>query len=136
MIITKADMKILKFVYSNHSVSFGRLKQKFSKRFDLSDSLEILVYNKYLTQIGGSQDNMGNPIPITDETIFTMDSIGAAEVESKQWFNTEYVVSHILVPIILAVLSTLLTLILTSALSPSLQTNQSAPLQLEQNTQQ
>ena len=120
MIITKADMKILKFVYSHHSVSFGRLKQKFSKRFDLSDSLETLVYNKYLTQIGGSQDNMGNPIPITDETIFTMDSIGAAEVESKQWFNLQFVLLQIVLPIAIAIITTLITISLTALLSPSL----------------
>lgn len=135
MIITKSEIKLLKYVYIHKSVSYKSLKQKFSKRYDLKESLEALVYREYLIQVGGSWSNLGEPIPITDETLFTINSLGASTVESKQWFNAEYVISHIVVPIVLAVITTLITLFLTSALSPSQQTSRSLPSQLELNIQ-
>lgn len=135
MIITKSEIKLLKYVYRHKSVSYKSLKQKFSKRYDLQESLESLVCHEYLIQVGGHQSNLGEPLPITDETLFTIGSLGASAVESKQWFNAEYVVSHIVVPIVLAVITTLITLFLTSVLSPSQQTSQSLPSQLELNIQ-
>ena len=135
MIITKSEIKLLKYVYRHKSVSYKSLKQKFSKRYDLQESLESLIYHEYLIQVGGHQNYLGEPLPITDGTLFTIGSLGASVVESKQWFNAEYVVSHIVVPIVLALITTLITLFLTSALSPSLQTSRSLPSQLELNIQ-
>ena len=117
MILTKAEIKILKFTYSHESVSYRVLKKKFSKYPDIHTTLEQLVHYHYLIQIGGSQNNYGEPIPISDTTLFAMDSLGFAEVETRQWFNAEYIVSHIVVPIILAVITTLITLFLTSVLT-------------------
>ena len=56
---------------------------------------------------------------------------GESYVESHQWFNAEYIVSHILVPTILAIITTLITLTLTNALSPSQQTIQEFHTQQE-----
>lgn len=134
MIIKKSDLKILKFVYSKRSVSFAQLQKKFCKYPHLIETLESLIYHHYLVQIGGYRNNLGAPIPITDKTMFTIDDLGASEVESKQWFNPEYVVSHIVIPIILAVVSTLITLFLTSALSQDPQMSQEYHMQQEQNT--
>lgn len=117
MILTKTEIKILKFVYAHESVSFKSLCKKFSENLNLTDTLQQLVFQHYLIQIGGQQNNCGDPIPITSETLFTMDSLGSSEVERRQWFNTEYVISHIAVPILLAVISTLITLFLTNVLS-------------------
>ncbi|GEM_PF-1589145 len=136
MIINKAETKLLKYVYKRKTVSYKSLERKFSKYQNLHESIESLVYHHYLIQVGGHQSNLGKPIPITDETLFSMDSLGSSIVESKQWFDTEYVVSHIIVPIVLAVISTLLTLLLTSVLSPSQRTNPEAPSQQELHIQE
>lgn len=135
MTITKRELKILKYIYSRKTVSYKKLSNKFKKYLNLKDTLESMTYHHYLAQIGGSQNNLGEPIPITDETLFSLDSIGSAEVENKQWFSPEYIVSHIIIPIVLAVISTLITIFLTNALSQSRQTSQQYQLQQEQHIQ-
>lgn len=117
MTITKNELKILKFIYRKKAVSYKALFQKFNPHPCLEDTIEALVRHQYLTQVGGYQNNLGEPIPIQDQTLFTMAPLGSSIVESKQWFNLEYVVSHVVIPIVLAVISTLITLFLTNALS-------------------
>lgn len=117
MTITKFDLKILKFVYNKKSVSYSQLSKKFSKNRAFLSALETLVYQQYVSQIGGSKDKYGDPVPITDDTLFEISKLGAASVESKQWFNIEYIISHIVIPIVIAIITTLLTLSLTSWLS-------------------
>lgn len=116
MVITKSELKILKFVYSKKSVSFRTLRKKFRKCINLKDTLESLVYHHYLLQVGGCRNHYGDPIPIVDETLFTMESLGSAEVESKQWFNGQFVLTQILLPIVIAIITTLLTLFLSASL--------------------
>lgn len=116
MVITKKELKILKFIASKKSASYEQLIHRFSKYQDLENTLEQLVYNAYLEQIGGYRTNYGEPIPITQETTFCLRPNGLVLVESKQWFNAEYVLSHICIPIVLSVISTLLTIFLSRVL--------------------
>lgn len=116
MIITKFELKILKYVYTKKSVSYKKLNKKFSKKPQFSETLTALAHHHYLIQVGGSHTKYGAPIPFMSDTLFAIDSLGTAEVESKQWFDAEYVVSHIIIPIVLAIISTLITLFLSSAL--------------------
>lgn len=116
MIITKLEIKVLKYVYSKKVVSFAQLSKHFSKLPELKDMLEQLVYHSYLEQVGGYRTNYGEPVPITDATSFRIRPDGAALVESKQWFNAEYILSHICIPILLSIISTLITLCLSHVL--------------------
>lgn len=109
MIIKKSDLNILKFVYFKKTVSFAQLQKKFRKYPDLIGTLESLIYHRYLVQIGGCRNNYGEPIPIIDKTMFTIDDLGASEVESKQWFNAQYVLSSLVLPIIVGITSSVLT---------------------------
>ena len=115
MTLTKTHIKILKTIYKKHYVDYKSLQNKFHKYNDFTNMLECLIRNNYIIQIGGSTNCYGEPISFTDETLFKIDSLGSAEVEQTQWFNTEYIVSHILIPIVLAVISTLITLFLTNS---------------------
>ncbi|MEY8534644.1 hypothetical protein AALH30_14110 [Blautia pseudococcoides] len=47
-------------------------------------------------------------------TTFQLDNLGIAEVEKAQWFNVEFFIKQILLPIVIAVVTTLLTLCLSS----------------------
>lgn len=116
MIITKLEIKVLKYVYSKKMVSFAQLSKKFSRISDLQNKLYQLVYHSYLEQVGGYRTNYGEPIPITEQTCFRIKPEGLVLVESKQWFNAEYVLSHICIPILLSVISTLITLCLSHVL--------------------
>lgn len=117
MIITKYELKILKFVYAKKTISYKALSKKFSKYSNLQDTLESLTYHHYLVQVGGHQNNMGEPIPITDKTLFTMDSLGSSEVESKQWFNLQYVLTALILPIIVGVASSAITALILALLA-------------------
>ena len=54
------------------------------------------------------------PIPAHDDTLFKLSDLGIAEVESKQWFNTQFVLTQIVLPIIIAVITTLITIFLAA----------------------
>ena len=117
MIITKRELKIMKYISKRKSVSYKKLINKFDKYDNLSDTLYSLVYNHYIVQVGGSFNENGEPVPYCPETMFTLDKLGISSVENCTWFDTEYVVSHIVVPIVLSVISTLITLFLSTLLS-------------------
>lgn len=116
MIITKNELKIMKYIFSKKSASYAQLLHRFPKRNDLVNTLEQLVYNQYLEQVGGYRTNYGEPIQINEQTIFKLKPSGLALVESKQWFNAEYVLSHICIPILISVISTLITIVLAGVL--------------------
>lgn len=112
MTITKSHLKLLNYVYFKKSVSYKSLQKKFRNHSNLKETLELLVHHHYLNQAGGSQTNLGSPIPIINETIFTMDDLGSHEVESKQWFNMQFVLTSLILPIIVGVASSAITAIL------------------------
>lgn len=116
MIITKYELKILKYIHHKRTISYKKLSKKMSGNPDFSETLEALVCHQYLVQVGGSHNIYGEPIPFAPDTMFTLAPLGTAEVESHQWFDTEYVISHVIIPVILAVISTLITLFLSNVL--------------------
>ena len=48
MIITKHTLKILKYVYKKKSVSYNKVKKKFSKDTELIHTLDSFVFHQYL----------------------------------------------------------------------------------------
>ena len=119
MLITKSSLRILRYIYRKKSVSYSCLQKKF-KNPDFSDVLEDLIQNSYIIQIGGSVNQYGEPVPFREDTLFKLDDLGIAEVESKQWFNLQFVLLQIVLPIFIAIITTLITIFLTVLLSPSL----------------
>lgn len=119
MLITKSSLRILRYIYRKKSVSYSCFKKKF-KNPDFSDVLEDLIQNSYIVQIGGSVNQYGEPVPFREDTLFKLDDLGIAEVESKQWFNLQFVLLQIVLPIVIAIITTLITIFLTVLLSPSL----------------
>ena len=117
MIITKSERKILNYVYKHKSVSYKLLSHKFHKHPNLPDTIHSLVYNQYLLQVGGSKDQYGEPIPISPESQFQINSLGISEVEKYQWFDMQYVFTSLIVPVIVGVTSSLITALLLALLS-------------------
>lgn len=119
MVITKYSLHILRYLYRQKSVSHFNLSKKFKgPRFQ--QTLDDLIRNCYIIQIGGFINEYGEPIPILDDTILKLSDLGIAEVESKQWFNLQFVLLQIVLPIAIAIITTLITIYLTALLSPSL----------------
>lgn len=113
MVITKRLFHILRYVYRHGSVPYSKLNRKF-KYPTLLEDLENLVLHRYITQIGGNRDLCGDPIPILENTLFTLNDLGIAEVESKQWLNLQFVLTQIILPIVIAIITTLITIFLAA----------------------
>lgn len=119
MVITKYSLHILRYLYHQRSSSYFNLSKKF-KGPELQETLDALIRNGYVVQIGGFINEYGEPIPILDDTLLKLSDLGIAEVESKQWFNLQFVLLQIVLPIAIAIITTLITIYLTALLSPSL----------------
>lgn len=117
MTITKHSLKILRYIYHRKSVSYSKLNMKFD---GINKILDSLVRSHYVVQIGGSTNEYGEPVPFREDTLFKLDELGIAEVESKQWLNLQFVLLQIVLPIVIAIITTLITIFLTTLLSPSL----------------
>ena len=115
MAITKHSLKILRYIY--HQIAYSKLNMRFD---DIDEILDSLVRSHYVIQIGGSINQYGEPVPFREDTLFKLDELGIAEVESKQWFNLQFVLLQIVLPIVIAIITTLITISLTVLLSPSL----------------
>lgn len=104
----KDDLKIFRYIYSKRAVSFANLKNHFKNRSDIPEVIRGMLSSDCLTIVTGIDKPIcGGPIP--DRCILTLTGKGAAEVESRQWFNVQYVFSSIIVPIIIGVVSSLIT---------------------------
>jgi hypothetical protein len=113
MVITKRLFRILSYIYRHGSVPYSKLNRKF-KYPTLLEDLENLILQQYVAQVGGSRSKYGEPIPILENTLFTLNDLGIAEVESKQWFNLQFVLTQIVLPIIIAIITTLITIFLAA----------------------
>ena len=119
MVITKYYLRILRYLYRQKSTSYFNLSKKF-KEPELQETLDALIRNGYVVQIDGFINKYGEPIPILDDTLLELSDLGIAEVESKQWFNLQFVLLQIVLPIAIAIITTLITISLTALLSPFL----------------
>lgn len=108
----KDDLKIFRYIYSKRAVSFANLKNRFKNRSDISEVIRDMLSSGYLTIVSGIDKPILGGLPIPDSCIMTLTGKGAAEVESRQWFDAQYVFSSIIVPIIVGVVSSLITALL------------------------
>lgn len=114
MIITKEILAVLRYIYRKKSVSYLKLQKRFKKQMLSKDTLFMLACKSYILQSDSYITEDGGPAPITEYTTFQLDNLGIAEVEKAQWFNVEFFIKQILLPIVIAVVTTLLTLCLSS----------------------
>lgn len=114
MQLTKINLRILRYLYRRKSGStYIELKRKFGE----SRILE-LIHSKYIDHnYVYPKDSNGFPIgDISDETLCFISDQGELEVEQRQWFDEKFVLTQILLPIVIAIITTLLTLFLSSLL--------------------
>lgn len=116
MLIIKKHLKILRYIYKKKTVSYKKVKKHFRCISDLEQLMDVLVFNGYITKTDEHPRDFGEYTEITDSTLFQLNTAGIVEIERHQWFDSEYVVSHIVIPIVIAVLSTLITIFLSQTL--------------------
>lgn len=115
--LTKYDLKILRCIFRRKrtGISKAKLNRKFK---DSQNNIHALTSLGYISHdYDFPRDPNGFPIgDIPDSAIYNIENSGIAEVEARQWFDFEYVISHIVVPIVLAIITTLITLFLSTLL--------------------
>lgn len=115
MHLTSKSQKILKYIYRHKS---GVTRIKLIKKFHCiptQNEIDKLVALGYISHDYTFQkDSAGFPIgEIPDTAIYTINDSGIVEVEKQKWFNTQYVVTNIFVPIVIALLTYTLTYFLS-----------------------
>lgn len=101
--MTKKQLKLLKCLYRK-----PRTICWIKKKFKVSDLREICTGIYHLIRTTDNDGEESNIVSISKE--------GIIEVESRQWFNGQFVLTQILLPIVIAIITTLLTLFLSSLL--------------------
>ena len=124
MKIAKDKFKILRYIYSKRTISFEKLKEHFQNYSNISEIVRDMLSDCYITIVSGiDKPLLGSRIP--DSCILTLTEKGAVEVESRKWFNWEFIVKEFLCPIIVSVIvsiiTTIITLYLTGAMPPQCQ---------------
>ena len=105
--MTKRQLKLLKYLYKK-----PRTAAWVMKKFKVSDIREICsgIY-EYLR----TTDDDGEECDL-----LSISSKGIIAVEATQWFNPQFALLQIVLPIAIAIITTLTTIFLTTSLSPSL----------------
>lgn len=115
--LTKYDLKIMRYLnrHKRSGISRINLLRKFKGAQDNIDRLTSLGYISH--DYDFPKDPDGFPIgEVPCSAIYHIENRGVAEVESRQWFHLEYVISHIAIPIVIAIITTLITLFLSALL--------------------
>lgn len=120
MLLAHRDIKVLKYIRRHKSgISKEKLLKKFSSKLPILDILEKLcnldlICHNYTFPRNSSGYIIGE-VPLT--ALYSISELGIIELDRLKWFDTEYVLSHIVIPIVLAIISTLITLFLTNTLA-------------------
>lgn len=110
-LLSKSDLKILRYISRRkHGVTRGKLLKLTKSSANPIDSLCNMGYIQH--DYVFPRDKSGFPIgSMPDSAIYQLTKAGKIEVESHEWFNLQYVISQILVPIVIALLTCALTLL-------------------------
>lgn len=101
--MTKRQLKLLRYLYRKPRTLYW-----IKKKFNISDLRDIASGIFHLIR---TTDDDGE-----ESEIITLSKEGIIEVENRQWFNGQFVLTQILLPIVIAIITTLLTLFLSSLL--------------------
>ena len=114
MTILKQQLKILRFISKNQPVMASVLYSRYGY-----DEVTGLLRGGYIIcpEDPRRQDDEGYVIgAFLPTSLFSLTDKGQAEVESREWFDFQYVVSMILVPVAVGVISAIVTNLIMSVL--------------------
>nr|DAE57580.1 MAG TPA: hypothetical protein [Caudoviricetes sp.] len=114
MQITKSDIKILNYVHHRHfrPVTYMSLSGKFSKH-----EVDNLIKGELLSYVPVIVDYQGIPSEkLSAESAIFLTKDGIYVVEQNQWFDTQYLLTQIIVPILVGVASAVITTVLLQLL--------------------
>ncbi len=101
--ITKQQLKLLKYLYRKpRTVAWIKKKFKVPGLRNICCGMFTLVY---------TSDEQ-----FLDDCVVSISKDGIIEVESYQWLDGQFILTQILLPIVIAIITTLLTLFLSALL--------------------
>lgn len=105
--LTKSQIKALKYVYRHNNIYLGTLKKKFP------NDVDTLLRNNYLSCPRSGTQFDGVYVPVyKDSSKVTLTDTGICEVEQSHWFDVRYLLTQIVVPILVGIVSAVVTAIL------------------------
>ncbi|MDE7423918.1 MAG: hypothetical protein K2N51_09525 [Lachnospiraceae bacterium] len=117
MKITKQDIKLMKFIKKNSPVTYQKVKKHFKQFKSLDDQLYLLTYNQYISLKDGLMNKYGEPKSFQDNSVFNITSNGIFEVEKHSFFDFEYFLSHILIPLLIGIIGSIVGAVFTALLA-------------------
>lgn len=115
MELTVKSKKILNYIYNhrNSGVSRKKLIKKFHCSY-LHNEIDKLTPLGYISHdYVFPRDPSGFPIGnIPDTALYFINEPGICEVERNRWFDTKYVITSLIVPVVIGVVSSLITALL------------------------
>lgn len=109
--VTKYDLRVLRFLKRHpHGVSGATLFRKFHCTPTWLEDLCNYKYISHNYEFPRSPDGfiIGDG-KVPDTALYTLELLGTAEIESHQWFDLQYIITQILVPIGIALCTYALT---------------------------
>jgi hypothetical protein len=113
MYLTKSYIKVLKYLYHRPSgVSYGKLNKKYGVT-----RITNLIKTGYIAHnYKFPLDADGFPVgTISDYALCFVTDAGKVEVERHQWFDAQFVIAQLIIPIIVGVSSAIITALILSA---------------------
>lgn len=107
--LTKSQVRVLKYVYRHkrHGVPFAKLNKKYH------DETSWLLSNHYLSCRVSFSRSTPYLCPIyKDAELVTLTDTGMCELEGRRWFNIQYLITQIIIPILVGIVSSVITAIL------------------------
>lgn len=118
--ITKQEYKVLRIFYKNNPISFEWINAYTSKHPKTKEHFRLLHKNGFIEYVSDIENHIvvgrKNEIQITDKGRKAY----SLYKEFHQWFDLKFVITNILLPIVIAIITTIITICLSNVQWPFL----------------
>ena len=115
MILIKNHIKIIKYIAKHPYCDFSKIKSHFKKMPSFEKHFETLRINNYIQPENGNQDKYGDWVP-NNSSPYIVTDLGTSVCEANKLFTPDFWVKDIILPIIIAIITTLITIFLSALL--------------------
>lgn len=112
--LTKQEYKILKMFYKNNSLSCDKINAYTTKHPRTKEHFRFLHHNGFIEYTPDVKNHIvigiKNEIRITDKGRKSY----SLYKESQHWFDIKFIITNIILPIVIAIITTLITIFLSA----------------------
>lgn len=115
MVLIKSHIKIIRYISKHPYCSFSKIKNHFKKMPSFEKHFDALRINNYILPSNGNQNKYGDWLP-NDISTYTVTDLGISVCEANKLFTPDFWVKDVILPIVIAIITTLITIFLSSLL--------------------